>query len=587
MATETSNTPRDERAERRAASIDRAAAAKQQVTTRIVDTDDRGTVTLSTEEIRTATGNTPLGAGVSAGIGHLDDGGSGRGARTGGDGRAVGDAREVAGTGVTPATATGAQAIGGPSNDGTRGPGTTAARPDTTASRNDDGHGGMGPARTPPPRQLAPEAMRAVGTPAVAPPAPIVIREKAKSLKLTKFKGLDDAMPVTMWLKTVREEVRRQAVTRGVNWQEKQLYHEVAAHLEGEAQRWFATVMETVPESEENIGTLADMLRAKYVTRRTGPEVVDLLNSRRQMRGERLLEFAQSLREIAEQGDIGEDWLVNAFPKGMSSTIGATNVRGHRPRNQDDAVNLAIPHVGDYGEGYGVGLEKAMTTWDEREATKGRWPLATAAATQDQEQTSWSGNNGSVVTGYGPMWGKAHKPPSYDTEGRPVMDGKASVGEWWKAIPPGYKLVPANQGPPTNSSKIQTGGGGQPTAAPQQSGWRGKRPAGGEQSARRPAKVLKVEGQGGGGHYGGGGRVTDAPFDTREGRLRRNEQYLQRRTATGGFGARSNDQCYWCGQAGHYSRDCDVRREDLAAHATAAAQDSTEMADGQGNEQRA
>ncbi|KAE8967104.1 hypothetical protein PR002_g28166 [Phytophthora rubi] len=56
MTTETSNTPRDERAERRAASIDRAAAAKQQVTTRIVDTDDSGTVTLSTEEIRTATG---------------------------------------------------------------------------------------------------------------------------------------------------------------------------------------------------------------------------------------------------------------------------------------------------------------------------------------------------------------------------------------------------------------------------------------------------------------------------------------------------------------------------------------------------
>ncbi|KAE9157154.1 hypothetical protein PF004_g32332 [Phytophthora fragariae] len=145
--------------------------------------------------------------------------------------------------------------------------------------------------------------------------------------------------------------------------------------------------METVPESEENIGTLADMLRAKYVTRRTGPEVVDLLNSRRQMRGERLLEYAQSLREIAEQGDIGEDWLVNAFLKGMSSTIGATHVRGPRPRNLDDAVNLAIPHVGDYGESYGVGLEKAMTAWDEREATNGRGPLATAAATRDQEQT--------------------------------------------------------------------------------------------------------------------------------------------------------------------------------------------------------
>ncbi|EGZ27238.1 hypothetical protein PHYSODRAFT_414297, partial [Phytophthora sojae] len=128
-----------------------------------------------------------------------------------------------------------------------------------------------------------------------------------------------------------------------------QLYHEVAAYLDGEAQRWLATVMETVAPGDENIDTLASMLRAKYMTRRTTPEVVDLLNACRQMRGERLLEYAQSLREIAKQGAISEDWLVSAFLKGMSSPMGATHVRGHRPRTLDEAVNLAIPHVGDYG----------------------------------------------------------------------------------------------------------------------------------------------------------------------------------------------------------------------------------------------
>ncbi|OWY90540.1 hypothetical protein PHMEG_00041289, partial [Phytophthora megakarya] len=234
----------------------------------------------------------------------------------------------------------------------------------------------------------------------------IVFREKPKSLKLTKFKGLDDSMPVTMWLKTVRAEVRRQAVTSGVVWQEKQLYHEVAAHLEGEAQRWFATVMESVPEDQESINTLADMLRTKYMGQRTGPELVDLLNERRQMRGERLIEYAQSLREIAERGDVSEDWLVNAFLKGMSSTTGATHVRGHRPLTLDEAVNLAIPHVGDYGEGYGVGLEAAMSAWDEREAKSGRGPLAAATATAaGHAQFGLEGDLASVVSGYGPAWG--------------------------------------------------------------------------------------------------------------------------------------------------------------------------------------
>ncbi|EGZ28801.1 hypothetical protein PHYSODRAFT_474184 [Phytophthora sojae] len=95
----------------------------------------------------------------------------------------------------------------------------------------------------------------------------------------------------------------------GVIWNDKQLYHEVAAHFEGEAQRWFATVMESVAEADENINTMAAMLRAKCMAQRTNPKVVDLLNARQQMRGERLVEYAQALRKIGERGDISEDWL--------------------------------------------------------------------------------------------------------------------------------------------------------------------------------------------------------------------------------------------------------------------------------------
>lgn len=38
--------------------------------------------------------------------------------------------------------------------------------------------------------------------------------KKSKSLKLTKVKGLDDVMSVTMGLKGVRAVVRQQVVTR-------------------------------------------------------------------------------------------------------------------------------------------------------------------------------------------------------------------------------------------------------------------------------------------------------------------------------------------------------------------------------------
>lgn len=182
--------------------------------------------------------------------------------------------------------------------------------------------------------------------------------------------------------------------------------------------------MESVSPENGSIDTLDRMLRDTYMTQRSGPEVVDLLNARRQMRGERLVAYTQSLRDIAERGDIGEDWMVIAFLKGMNSSTGATHVRRHRPSTLDEAVNLAIPHVGDYGEGYGVGLEAAMVAWDDREATSGRGPSsAAAAAAGDQEQSGIAGNFRNVVNGYGPVWGATQRPPRYDTEGRPVIAG--------------------------------------------------------------------------------------------------------------------------------------------------------------------
>ncbi|KAE9234115.1 hypothetical protein PF004_g9473 [Phytophthora fragariae] len=279
MTTDGGSAGRDQRAQRRAASVERAAAAnaaKQQLLqpgpTRVttLETEDGATVTLSTEQIRRASGNTPVAAG-GTGQRDLGTGGSGDAPAGQGDGSGRdGGGREDGG--------------GQQSNPNTNANADTTGETTTMDMTGSGGGDGSGTRRPPPP----------------PPPQP---REAATA--------------------TVRAEVRRQAVSLGVTWQEKQLYHEVASNLDSEAQRWFATVMESVPEDEENINTLAVMLRAKYMTQRTGPEVVDLLNARRQMRGERLVEYAQSLREIGERGDVGEDCLVNAFLKGMSSNEGA------------------------------------------------------------------------------------------------------------------------------------------------------------------------------------------------------------------------------------------------------------------------
>ncbi|KAG1689216.1 hypothetical protein DVH05_002709 [Phytophthora capsici] len=348
-------------------------------------------------------------------------------------------------------------------------------------------------------------------------------------------------MPVTMWLKTVRQEVRRQAAILGVEWRERQLYHEVASHLAGEAQRWFATVMESVPPEQETIGTLSDMLRAKYMAHHTTPEVVDLLNARRQMRGEKLVEYAQILREIGERGDIGEDWLVNAFLKGMSSSDGATHVRGHRPQTLVEAVNLAVPHVGEYGEGYGVGLDVAMGRWDEREAAHGRGPLAAPTAAGGTEQLAAADNFGNVVSGYGAAWGSAEQAPRYDTSGRPVTDGRTGSTEWWRAIPPGFQLTPKNSHSAASNTKPQ------PTTG-------SKRALGCEQTARTKAKTLKVEGQRATSTYGP--RQEESAFATREGRLQRNQQRLQQMAPRATFVPRAGSRCYYCNHEGHFARDC-------------------------------
>ncbi|KAE8896522.1 hypothetical protein PF005_g4263 [Phytophthora fragariae] len=207
MTTGGGTADRNQSAQRRAASVERAAAANAAklqllqpgptaVTT--LETEDGATVTLITEEIRRASGNTPVAASGTGqrdlGTGGSDDAPAGQGDGSGRDG---GGREDGGGQQSNPNANANADTT------------SETATMDMTGSGGGDGAGTRRPPPPPPqPREAATAASGRGPTQAGAPQRPIIVREKAKTLKLKKIKGLDDTMPVTMWLKTVRAEVR-------------------------------------------------------------------------------------------------------------------------------------------------------------------------------------------------------------------------------------------------------------------------------------------------------------------------------------------------------------------------------------------
>ncbi|KAE9264215.1 hypothetical protein PF001_g31377 [Phytophthora fragariae] len=171
-----------------------------------LETDDGGLVTLDTAEIRPSTGNTPMGTGS----GGTSAGGPGNSGPSAGD-QGTGGTTTTTGTGggdtVASSGGRGQDQVrersghAGGSGGDQRGDDTGAVRGGGDAARAGAGMtntGGAGQGRTP----TLVDAGRTVASSWAldsAPARPIVVREKVKSLKLTKFKGLDDSMPVTMW----------------------------------------------------------------------------------------------------------------------------------------------------------------------------------------------------------------------------------------------------------------------------------------------------------------------------------------------------------------------------------------------------
>ncbi|KAJ8575815.1 hypothetical protein ON010_g3397 [Phytophthora cinnamomi] len=91
------------------------------------------------------------------------------------------------------------------------------------------------------------------------------------------------------------------------------------------------------------------------MVKRSIPEVVARLRTRRQQRGEPLVEYAQKIREIAAINPVGEEWLVKAFLDGQPRGLAATTpglVPG-MPTLATSGVQLAGGDVlGSIGIGY-------------------------------------------------------------------------------------------------------------------------------------------------------------------------------------------------------------------------------------------
>lgn len=617
-------------------------AKKKAKTTEVLKivTGDGAEIDLSMSDLRVGTGTTPTMAGGTREVAWLSV--AGESVEIPLDGGAM--SRHTAATRHSAAPASGRSAGGG----GPGGPGGSDddtesdagnARRGSGCSGGPGGAGGSGaggagrqPAQNPGgqplqdagnrpamPRERAtsplPPAPRtpAVGVAPTAPAAPtILIREapaRDRRLRLPKYRGLDGQMPISTWLQAVHT-AKRQQYSRDHPWNPTDVYFEMVQHLKDEALLWYGTIADTIdPETDEN---LARMMRDRYEERRTDPEVVASLQDRRQGRGEPLVEYAANLRAIVADRRIGEEWLIDAFLKGMHNQNSATFVRGRDPVTLNEAVDMATHQVGRYGEGHGVGLEESLARQDAR-ATVGTQATRRGATTPlgigRREQSATTGNSGTGTLGLS-------KPPRYDKDGRLV---NSTVPDWLRGVslvPPGYALVPLGASGVENANTRTSGNQGNQRSGRnrnENSRQDDTRSDGHQQEASRRERDAdsRPARRGGTSGTGGSGRTlkmeprddTRAPMGmssrygppqpllTREARLENFRRYQNNRARMGTATARPTGVvCYYCLTPGHFVRDCPYKGGDLAAEAAEEkpqAEDSNNGGNSAGNEERA
>ncbi|EGZ05621.1 hypothetical protein PHYSODRAFT_342411 [Phytophthora sojae] len=179
--------------------------------------------------------------------------------------------------------------------------------------------------------------------------------------------------------------------------------------------KWLETVILKVhsktQEQDRNFEHLTTQLTQMYGSHESLYQIQLEMAKRVQQPGERLRDFADSLREIGvAHPDIPEDWYVEAFIRGINNTDWAMVVRIQKPTALSDAAQFAVENFGDYGEGYQVKQwQKAAALYRGRQHCNG---LAAGEA-----RTEFPGRNPVKMQHQDDA-----RPPRYDTRGRRLAD---------------------------------------------------------------------------------------------------------------------------------------------------------------------
>ncbi|KAG6602772.1 putative Polyprotein [Phytophthora cinnamomi] len=155
---------------------------------------------------------------------------------------------------------------------------------------------------------------------------------------------------VGSWLETVSIAAQSQFVLNGEEWSPVDVYYGVAAHLKGPANSLFRALNKQTAPERRNLLYLERKLREVYGSRETSWDIQNKLMARRQLPGERLLDYSSSLTELgAGHPGLAPSFYVDAFARGLDNPISSQTVTSARMPTLEQAVSLAIDNCGRYG----------------------------------------------------------------------------------------------------------------------------------------------------------------------------------------------------------------------------------------------
>ncbi|KAE9198513.1 hypothetical protein PF004_g19518 [Phytophthora fragariae] len=403
--------------------------------------------------------------------------------------------------------------------------------------------------------------------PTATPPLAPVRRHKRKKLWIDDFRGTAEES-VEAWLATAPQEVQRQLALDGEVWTSEELYYGATAHLKGAASKWLIGISETLDSSERTFEQLTRKMRRKYGRRDNTWQIQQRLAKRVQQPGERPSDFADSLTDIGFGKRVLAESYVEAFLNGINNEVTATQVRTAKPQTLEEAVQIAKRYRED----------RELAEDENAAAGRNKKPKAAFA-----DQIDWS----RLGLGFG---GGADVPPSFDTSGKAVSGlTKASAKDPLSLAALQALMISAKMGhsgskPAANRPKASKVQKTEESAAATVS-LVTSAPAGNQHHGSEEAKAYFTSGgRGGGGYNNYGGGRGGGGYNNSGGRGGGGGGYGGGRGYAGGRGAGGGDQglsnygpgdytpiaqrkaespCSYCGQYGHWRRECAMRNTDM------------------------